>query len=322
MKRIVITLCLAVSAWGGAFAQDDQSGSQDISLSRQLSRTAVYVGDVFEYRVLVRYPKDFSFVTEELKDRLVLPPFEVLRLDLEEREWEDGFQLEVAFELVCWNFPGRLEIPSFDLFYYPRESLEAGSSVSGQDIPARALKVPAQPIHLQSTLLGESDTLRDSVTVLKFPRTDFILPGLAATLLLVFGGMGILLAVRSLMQRKQAEQKLDLQELQAATRQRLGALGQGGQSESDPALCLEVSKLLRQYLGSGYGLSLEALTPDEVSQELESEFPGSGFAKSAESLLERCDQAVFEGLETDLLDLCREAIDLVNSSPAEVSSIS
>ncbi len=60
-------LCLFYSLGWVAPQNEEEEPSFPIDLVTRLSQTAIYVGDVFEYRISVRHSNEFSFVTQEFE---------------------------------------------------------------------------------------------------------------------------------------------------------------------------------------------------------------------------------------------------------------
>ncbi|MDA2934189.1 hypothetical protein MYX82_07580 [Acidobacteria bacterium AH-259-D05] len=318
MKRLWIASFLLPCAVAWAISQSPQQDS--IVLITGVSRTAIYVGDVFEYRISVRHPDQFSFVTEELEDKLVVRPFELLDFQFEQKDLGEETLLEMVLRLVCYQKPGVLEIPSFDLFYYPSGALSREGTATRQDVPARALRVPAHRIHLQSTLLGEGDQLRDSIVVMSFPRGDLVLPTLAAVVLLLLLAGLALVGVRYLIQLRQLEGEDHRVRLQEEALQSIRHVRQRSSQQPETALYLEISQVIRRYLGSRYGFFSSALTPEEVRDELKTSTSNGEFAAQVENLLDLCDRVFFGGVTAplpDLPDLCAQAENVVKSTPLE-----
>jgi len=320
MKRFWMVWPVLMFAVGWATPQgieDDPS----MQVDRETSRTAIYLGDVFEYKVSVLHSNEFAFVTEELADRLVVRPFELLNFQIEETDLGEETLMEMVLELVCYEDPGLLEIPSFDLFYYPREALSEGAGARQQDVPARAITIPAHRIQLQSTLLGEGDQLRDTTFLLSFPRSELILPTLSGVVLLVFLAGFCVVAIRYAIQLRQVEGIADHVRLQEAALESIREMQQKSTAqEQDSSLYMELSKLVRQYLYSIYGFFSPALTPEESRDELKAKTSGGDFAERVEDLLAVCDRTYFDpGMapRPDFSDVCQQAENLVKSTPFE-----
>ena len=301
----------------GSTQSVEEEPSSPIDLVTLLSKTAIYVGDVFEYRISVRHSNEFSFVTQEFEERLVVRPFELVDFQIDQKVVGEETLLDLVLTLVCYESPGVMEISSLNLFYYPRGSLsQAGTQ---QDSPARVLRVPSQRIQLQSTLLGEGDRLRDPLRLVPFPRSNLILPVLSAGVLLLVVAGSIIVGVRYTRQ-KQDEQPDQLERLREETLHVLRQVQQKGPSEGqDRDPYLEVSKVVRRYLQYRYGFLSQALTPEEIREELQGSTDPE-FASQVETVLELCDRLFFEGATSpapNLEDLCAQAVNLVQSRSLE-----
>ena len=313
--RVLILLVVAV---GWVNAQDAEENAS-ILVDREVSRTAIYLGDVFEYKVSVLHSNELAFVTGELEDRLIVRPFELLGFRIEQTDLGEEILMELVLELVCYEDPGLLDIPSFDLFYYPRDALSEGTPAQ-QDVPARAITVPPHKIHLQSTLLGDGDQLRDSTLLLSFPRSELILPALSGVLLLVVVAGFSVVAVRYAIQLRRVEGLGDQARLQEEALRSIREVRQSGAAqEPEPAHYLELSKMVRRYLQSAYGFFSTALTPEELRHELEANSSDGDFAEKVEDLLDACDRTFFDpGMAPpDFSEACRQAEEIVQSTPFE-----
>ncbi|MEE8348643.1 MAG: hypothetical protein V3R94_03665 [Acidobacteriota bacterium] len=312
-----MSLMLAV----GWAAPQDSGDAPSINVDREVSQTAIYLGDVFQYRVSVRHSSEFAFVTEALEGSLIVRPFELLDFQIEQTDLGDEMLMEMVLELVCYEDPGFLEIPSFDLFYYPRDSLSEGTGTEQQDVPARAITIPPHRIHLQSTLLGEGDQLRDAAVLLRFPRSQLILPALSGGVLLILLAGCSIFAVRYIIQLRQVEGTADHVRLQEETLQFIREVQHKNTGqELDPALYLELSQLIRQYLHGAYYFISAALTPEELRDELLEKTSDGDFAASVEELLIACDRSFFDPVapRPDFSELCEQASGVVNSTPFEL----
>ena len=310
-------LCLFFSLGWGAPQSEEEAAFSPIDLVTRVSKTAIYAGDVFEYRISVRHSNEFSFVTQEFEERLIVRPFELVEFQIDQKVVGEETLLDLVLSLVCYEPPGVMEIPSLNLFYYPSESLsQAGTQ---QDIPARVLRVPSQRIQLQSTLLWEGARLRDPVRLVRFPRSDLILPALSAGVLLLVVAGSIFAGVRYT-RKRQEEQPDQLERLGEEALYSLRQVQQKGPSEGqDRDLYLEVSKVVRRYLQSRYGFLSQALTPEEVREELQGSTDPE-FASQVEEVLELCDRLFFDGATPpapNLEDLCSQAVNLVQSRSLE-----
>ena len=312
-------LCLFFSLGWGAAQSEEEAASSPIELVTLLSKTAINVGDVFEYKISVRHSNEFAFVTQEFEERLVVRPFELVDFQIDQKVVGEETLLDLVLRLVCYEPPGVVEIPSLNLFYYPSDSLSQAGSDTQQDIPASVLRVPPQRIQLQSTLLGEGDRLRDPVRLVRFPRSDLIFPALSAGLLLLIGAGAVIAGVRYTRLR-QEEQPDQLERLREETLHALRQVQQKGTSqEQDRDLYLEVSKVVRHYLEVRYGVLSQALTPEEVREELQGSTDAE-FASQVETVLELCDRLFFDGATApapNLEDLCSQAANLVLSRSLE-----
>jgi len=301
-------------------AQEGEGGSE-ILLSTWLSKTAIQVGDVFEYRIVVRHPDGTSFVTEELERTLLLHPFELLELRVNRRKVKEGNFLDIILILASYDKPGKLEIPSFRLFYYPSRSLPQfeKDQLAGNNVNARELVVPPQPIIMQSVLLGERDNLRDAPEVLTFPRTHLIVPITGGGLLLLLAAWVTFVGTRYLRDLRQDRKVVDKEQLLREALLSLHDLHQRSFANGQECtLYLEISKVLRHFLQSRYGVLCQALTPEETKHALQERTPSTEFAEKMGSLLEDCERAFFSAAsEPDVALLCKQAENLLKADHSE-----
>ena len=322
MKRLwIVCLLLSYGSGWGAPQSDEGGGSSPLVLSTRVSKTAIYVGDVFEYRISVRHSAELSFVTEELEERLVVLPFELLDFRVDQKEVEDGSLLEIVLRLVCFEKPGILEIPSLDLFYYPSQSLSQGRGESQQDVPAQALLVPIHRIKLQSSLLGEGDRLRDAVVLVNSPRSEFILPALSAAVLLVAVVGLAFMGRRHLLRLRHSDDRIEEEQVRKEALLALRNLERrGGSNGTQAVFFLEISQVLRGYLEARYGFFCQSLTPEEIGAELPKRNSDPEFAEEVEALLEGCDDVFYSQAASPAADLaafCERAANLLKLAQRE-----
>ena len=77
--------------------------------------------------------------------------------------------------------------------------------------------------------------------------------------------------------------------------------------------------MVRRYLQYRYGFLSQALTPEEIREELQGSTDPE-FASQVETVLELCDRLFFEGATPpapNLEDLCSQAVNLVQSRSLE-----
>jgi hypothetical protein len=230
--------------------------------------------------------------------------------------------LEVVLRLTCYEKPGRLEIPAFSLFYYPSKAvgLPGQGPAAQKDIPAKELVVPPQSIHLQSTLVGEEERLRDSVTPVAFPRSVLVAPAVAAALLFGILIWLVVMGTRAVMKLAQPKTGIDEEKLRREALDTLRNLQRTAATDGKQSgPCLEVAKVVRGYLGARYGFNCQALTPAETREMLSNGVAGD-FTEKVETLLEQCDQGFFNRNAAPVADvaaLCEQATALLRSAPRD-----
>ena len=165
------------------------------TLSATTSRTALWVGDRFEYIVRVDYRPELEFVSDHLKkDELNLQPFEVLDSATETGTLPGGlkyFELRLQLTTYAVNSP-EIAIPPITLFYINKSRTQ-----NKEETPAEALHVPALPMAVRNTVVDASSGIRDRKPPLPLNRMAWLIPlllGLAGLTVLSLGLMKLVIA--------------------------------------------------------------------------------------------------------------------------------
>ncbi len=151
MNKMILALLLLTAA--------GMAATEEIRLEVRASRTAIWVGDRLEYRVLVEHPSGIEFVLDNLRrEDLNLEPFQVLRLESRVRSLAGGKRLlELVLELTSFETGAEeLQVPSFNLYYFGR-----GDGKREGELETQSLTVPPLKVGLRSTLVGESRAIRE-----------------------------------------------------------------------------------------------------------------------------------------------------------------
>jgi hypothetical protein len=287
-------------------------------LSTTVSKTSIHVGDVFEYRITVHHASSVGFVTQDLERTLLVRPFELLDVQTEQRGTGEQRILDVVLKLTSFEKPGRLQIPSFSLFYYPTQAAALPQSSGTQtDVPAQELVVPPHDINLQSTLVGSGDELRDSIALLALPRRELLLPTAAGIVLVLISIWLLFRVIRYLIRLSKSDKAVDAQELRREALQSVQALYERATANGrDPALYVELSKVMRRYFQALYGVNCEALLPDETRDVLYKFVPNRARVEEVQSILESCDEGCFNRSQSSAPDpaaLCDQTANLLKS---------
>jgi hypothetical protein len=162
----------------------EEAAPAELSYTTRLDRTAVWVGDVFHYQILVDHSPTIEFVLENLnKDTLLMEPLRVVDLTKNEVPLKNG-NLRLIVDVSLVSFTVGVEeqpLPQVTLFYFRRDQGTTGV----EEAAAESLTVPGPVIGLRSTLPPEAADLRDAITVSGWPRSRWIIAGLGWTALIV-----------------------------------------------------------------------------------------------------------------------------------------
>jgi hypothetical protein len=268
------------------------------TLDARTSRTALWVGDRFEYVVRVEYRPELEFVGDHLKkEELNLQPFEVLNAVTSTGTLPRGlkyFELRLELTTYAVNAP-EIAIPPLTLFYFRQ-----GKAQSKEDAPAEALHVPAFPIAVRNTVLDVSQGIRDAKPPLTLNRLAWLIPcilgfcGLAA-IAIGAGRLAVAQIHSGFWKRKRAE--LTRKKSLSDSMQEIRRTPAGTPAELEK-FYNKASEILRglaaEKLGDGAGL-----TPQELKNELTAAGDSERHATELSELLAQCEMIRYapDGLE-------------------------
>jgi hypothetical protein len=258
------------------------------TVAARSSRTAVWVGDRFEYVVRVEYQPELEFVKDHLrKDEIDVQPFEVLAAATATGTLPQGRKyLELRLQLTTYAATAtEIAIPPITLFYFRQVR-----GPDKEDAPAEAINIPAFPMAVRGTVIDASLGIRDRRPPLPIDRMSWIIPGmlgLCGLAVIAIGGGRIALA----------QFRLGVWEQKLAERSRQKSLQQSMEEiRCTPAATpLELasfydkaSEILRglaaEKLGDGAGL-----TPHEMKLALTAAGDAEHHATVISELLAQCD---------------------------------
>jgi hypothetical protein len=169
-KIVLITLLLALP---GLAAAQQAEKKPPVTVTPQVDKTAIWVGDDLRYTIRAVYDPNVEMVLDNFtKERLPLAPFTIRDIDIRHMDWA-GNKRAVEITLTLTTFEtGKpdLTIPMVPLYYFVREAGAAEKERPVDSVPA----VP-QSIGLRSALVANSLIPRTQ----KPPQS----PGFAAALL-------------------------------------------------------------------------------------------------------------------------------------------
>jgi hypothetical protein len=143
------------------------------------SRTAIWVGDQFEYTVRVEHAPGIQFVLDHLKkDEMPVHPFELLGVQTFSGPLAQGKQFfEVRMLLTIYDIAQpEAAIPAFNLFYFRRGQNPNPARDAREATPAELLPVPAFTVSIRSTLTDLGTGIRDQKTALPLRIRTWLLP--------------------------------------------------------------------------------------------------------------------------------------------------
>lgn len=281
------------------------------------SRTAVWVGDRFQYVVRVEYQGGVEFVADHLKkEDLNLQPFEVIEASTSTGTAAGGarfLELKLLLTTYAVNAP-EVSIPPITLFYFRHARTGAK-----EDVPAETLIVPAFKLAVRNTVVDLSTGIRDRRPPLPILPGMFWIPaalgfcGLAAGLLYLVWRASAELRSRP-WQRRQVEKDRsrrlkdavqNVKQMRAGTPEELAAF----YDRAYDALRNVASERLNQENG---------FTPEEVNTELRQAGDSETHADTVSELLAICDETRYapDGLaygRTKYADFLRKFEELTDS---------
>ncbi|MCU1275796.1 MAG: hypothetical protein JWO48_3227 [Bryobacterales bacterium] len=258
------------------------------TLQATTSRTALWVGDRFEYVVRVEHRPELEFVGDHLKkEELNLQPFEVLNAVTSTGISPRGlkyFELRLELTTFAVNAP-EISIPPITLFYFRK-----GQAQNKEDAPAESLHVPAFPMAVRNTVLDLSQGIRDGMAPLIVNRMAWLIPsilgfcGLAA--IAIVGGRLAMSQIHSgFWKRKRAEltRKKSLTDSMQEIRRTPADTAEELESFYNKASDI-LRGLAAEKLGDGAGL-----TPLELKNELVAAGDSERHASGLSELLAQCE---------------------------------
>jgi hypothetical protein len=279
-------LCAALLLFAALAASDVSKAP--FTIAARTSRTAVWVGDRFEYVVRVEYQPELEFVKDHLKkDEIDVQPFEILAATTATGTLPQGRKfLELRLQLTTYAANAtEIAIPPITLFYFKQAR---GSDK--EDAPAEAINIPAFPMAVRNTVIDASLGIRDRRPPLPIDALSWIIPGmlgLCGLAVIAIGGGRIALA----------QFRLGVWEQKLAERSRKKSLRQSMEEirRTPAATPLELASFYDKASEILRGLAAEklgdaaGLTPNELKQALSAAGDPEHHATVLSELLAQCD---------------------------------
>jgi hypothetical protein len=301
--RKPIAICLLLSALttiGAAPPAAKKAKQERISITTRVDRTALWVGDTFRYTVTALHDPDIEFVWDNLKkENLNLAPFVVRDLSVRQGPFGGNKKLlEVTLFLTTYESgQTELRIPSFNLYYFPRNRAQE----KAQDTPAEPVAVPPTKVGLRSTLAGEALRPRDTKEIREIAAQEWLIPLLVGLLGMTSLGVAAASWAWSALRAERPKKR----SITRRTRERMvqdflkRARGFGKESPQDHLrFYSEVSQFVREYLSEGLAIDAAGLTPDEIETALKNR-GRDGLGQPTKNILQKCEQVLYtrNGLE-------------------------
>ncbi|MBI4444873.1 MAG: hypothetical protein HY645_03090 [Acidobacteria bacterium] len=286
--KTVLWLCSVVLLVTALRAAQEVPAEAEIQADVRLSRTAIHVGDVFEYEIVIKHSDRLSFITDDLQNTFVVAPFELRKLEVIPSETANVIRLLLT--LSYYERPGRVQVPALRLFYYERpRGGSAGRNSASPEVSAKEFVIGAQDIQVNPTSANPT-RIRDSVSTLRLSRTHYLVPVVTAFALLLAGGLGARWGIRQFNARRKGgvESKGALRQSLISSFQKLEPDG----NLDGRLFCLHVSQWMRRYLQFREGIEGDALTPEEIKDALTARGWNAKAAERVEAILQQCDSNV------------------------------
>jgi hypothetical protein len=291
MKNCVLA-ALILWLWPGIAAAQQQPPAKapPVTVTAQVDKTAIWVGDVVRYRLHVVHDANVELVLDNFtKDRLPVTPFTVRDIDIQRGDWAGGKQAaDITLSLSTLDTSAtEVSIPPINLYYFIRDT-----GLTKTERPVDTIAAPAVKIGLRSTLVPDSLA----------PRTGKAMaaPGLAWALTpLLLGLAGLLALLGSMALRAWRRRHSDdtTRQLSREARERIAQASLArlradvAVSGTDPrqwsgTMALAVRDLLTEL----YQIPAAALTPEEIEEALGLSGADARLIAQVKVVLTQCDE--------------------------------
>ena len=298
------------------FILQAQSEEPLVRFEVQLDRTAIWLGDLLEYRILLYHSEEVEIIRDNLKaGDIHLDPFTLLDMAVGPLQTEQGRGLQILFHLtVLERSAGELVIPSLNVYYATRQSGPLGK---GSEIETHTLVIPERKVGLRSTLTSDSRDIRDFLGVRSaswLARLIWIPGWLVIGFFVVQGARWSLIKYREMAGGAQRIDRKTVEERALVALTRLDPMAGG---EQLPQRCLEIIQILQGAITDLVEVEeVVALTPQELREELIRRNAGEPVSDQVFKVFEECEAVRYGPLastdgERDLSELiggCREVI--------------
>jgi hypothetical protein len=309
MRRnyIHIHRLLLIILFTGLLPMKAMSQEPQVSVSSQVDKARITIGDLIEYSITVVHDKDVQVEMPGLGANL--GGFDIRDYDVAEPEKRDGMIVSGVQYMISTFFTGEFEIPPLTVAYY-----------TTGDSTAKHLSTEKIKIVVESLKPSEAGDIRDIKTPVELPRNLWLL-----IRWFVLGAGVILLALAGYMiyrKKKRGEglfpAKPEIKRppheiaLEALDRLKLSDLLQKGEIKQ---FYIEISEIIRQYIGGRYFIvAMEMTTTDVLAGFAEADVSDEEFELFQHFFFE-CDLVKFarvipSGEETE--EIVNTAYEIIN----------
>jgi hypothetical protein len=321
VKKIVLAALLFALPCMAAAQQPEKK--PPVTVTPQLDKTAIWVGDDLRYTIRAVYETNVQMVLDNFtKERLPLAPFVLRDIDIRHKDWAGNNKaVEITLTLTTYETgKDSLTIPLVPLYYFVREP-----GAAEKERPVDSVAAPAMPVGLRSALVAESLIPRTS----KPPRS----PGVAVALLPLGLGLAGLLGLGGfagwrLWRRTHPEEMTG--QLSREARERIVRASLSRLHAEVPAAGEDprrwsgaMAATLRGMMSELFQIPGAAQTPEEIETALARSGADASLAAEVKVLLGQCDALRYgrdhsgaEGLRAPLL----QTVERVMQAPRWVSA--
>jgi hypothetical protein len=296
-----------------------QGAALPVRFQADLSQTAIWRGDQFEYRITLVYPPEVEIVRDNFKaEGLNVEPFVLLGLDTQARAGAGVQILELRLKLALLEGTGReATIPPLTIYYATRK---AGPLGKGTDIETHSLVIPEKVVGVGTTLTKDSKDIRDAATAFPVATGSRVFGILGWGMVGIVGLQVAFAGVAYYRRRSQGSTKRDRRAVERQTLQRLEQLGADLNGKGAlPEQFGELSSTLRDAIAGISGIEATNLTPREIKADLLRMNAEEPLAESIRDVLDHCQQMRYRRAGSP--DGHRSFGDLIENSRAAVSEL-
>ena len=297
-----------------------QSEEPLVRFEVQLDRTAIWIGDLLEYKILLFYsPEEVEIIRDNLKEEDIhLDPATLLGMSIDPLQTEQGQGLEITLHLtVLESNASELVIPAVSIYYATRQP---GSLGQGSDIETHHLIIPERKVGLRSTLTSDSRDIRDFLGIRSSGWLARLmwLPGWLIVGL--FAVQGIRWSVTKYQEMAGGAQRIDKKTVEKQALAELNRLESVVGIEELSQRCFEMLHILHGAITNLLEIEgVVALTPQELKEELIKQNAGESVSDRAFKIFEECESLRYNQLV--LSDGEKDLSELINSSREVVSQL-